>query len=431
MATALNKSEQFVYDVCRRSFLSMWSYVNPQGKRPDKELCDILVICDPHVIVISVKACEFKGAEFADAPAELDDNSCDAVDGDPRHRPDPYKIACDRWTRNAVDESIKQVNGAVRILDKARTVLQKNGTPCLPLPPIERRVYHRIAIAIGGKEFVPLTSKFEDGVMVNVWDEVTFWRLLRYLDTITDFTDYLSSKMRLFTSRTRLSLITEGEEELLAFLLYQKGSLPEEMDFLMIEGGGWNKLLRSAEYKRKVKADKNSYIWDDLIETVTTGGCVPEFTKSVGGMNVEHALRTMAKECRYDRRNLSKSLQEFLQSARKGVVRARLCRAQSMTIYVFFVYDRDSTMNERQDELYCRCFASISAVPDAHTVVGIGLNIPGSPPAEGSNVILCQISCEGAWPEETLAQSQEVREKYGYFKGPLRSVPQENEFPSK
>lgn len=102
-----------------------------------------------------------------------------------------------------------------------------------------------------------------------------------------------------------------------------------------------------------------------------------------------------------------------------------------MTIYVFFVYDKDSTMKERQDELYCRCFASISAVPDAHTVVGIGLNIPGSPPSEGSNVILCQISCEGAWPELTLAQSREVREKCGYFKGPMRTVPLANEFPAK
>ena len=426
MKTALNRSEQFVFDVCQKSFLSMWSYVNPQGKRPGKELCDILVICDPHVIVISVKECEFKGAEFADTPIELTifDN------GDADKRPSPYEVACARWTRNAVDESIKQVTGAVRILDKASGVLQKNGTPCLPLPPIERRVYHRIAIAIGGKEFVPLTSNVEDGVMVNVWDEVTFGHLLRYLDTISDFTDYLQSKMRFFASRKRLSLVTEGEEDLLAFFLHQNNSFPKEADFISIEGGYWQEFLRSKDYKRKVQADKVSYIWDHLIETVTSGGCVPEFTKSVGEMNVEQALRTMAKESRYDRRNLSKSLQEFLQSAKKGVSRARLCRAQSLTIYVFFVYDRDSTMDERQGELYCRCFSSISAVPDAHTVVGIGLNIPGSPPAEGSNIILCQISCEGTWPDETLVQSREVREKCGYFKGPLRTVPQENEFPS-
>jgi hypothetical protein len=427
MATALNRSEQFVFDVCQKSFLSMWSYVNPQGKRPDKELCDILVICDPHVIVISVKECEFKGAEFADTPVELDDHKCDDAD----KRPSPYKVACDRWTRNAVDESIKQVNGAVRMLDKARVVLQKNGTPCLPLPPIERRVYHRIAIAIGGKEFVPLTSKIEDGLMVNVWDEVTFWHLLRYLNTITDFTDYLQLKMQFFTSRPRLSIVTEGEEDLLAFFLHQNNSFPKEADFIMIEGGGWKKLLRSSAYKRKVIADEISYIWDDLIETVTSGGCVPEFTKSTGGMNMEQALRTMAKECRYDRRNLAKSLQEFLHSAKKGIGRARLCRSQSRINYVFFVYDQDSALTARQSELYCRCLSTISLFPESHTVVGIGMNIPGKPPKEGSNIILCQISCEGGWSDDTLAQSQELRDKCGYFNGPARIVSLENEFPTR
>lgn len=408
----------------------MWSYVNPQGKRPDKELCDILVICDPHVIVISVKECEFKGAEFADTPTDLDGSTCDVVDGDPRHRPDPYKVACDRWTRKAVDESISQINGAIRVLNKIDMVLQKDGSPCLPLPPLERRVYHRIAIAIGAKEYVPLTSSAEEGEMVEVWDEVTFCHILRYLNTITDFSDYLVAKKRFFESQERLLIMTEGEEDLLAFYLSHNGSFPKKTDCLIIEGGCWEKLQRKPEFRRKTKADAISYIWDDLIETVTSGGCVPQHTKSVGGANMEQALRTMAKECRYDRRNLSKSLQEFLQSAKTGGCRARLCRAQSLTIYLFFVYDSDSTMDERQGELFCRCLSAISVVPDAHTVVGIGLNIPGSPPAEGSNIILCQISCEGTWPDETLAQSQEVREKCGYFKGPLRTVPQENEFPS-
>jgi hypothetical protein len=54
MTEAVNSSEQWVYDICRKSFLSLWSYVNPQG-RAGKELCDILVVCDPHVPVISVK----------------------------------------------------------------------------------------------------------------------------------------------------------------------------------------------------------------------------------------------------------------------------------------------------------------------------------------------------------------------------------------
>ncbi|MFC1761417.1 NERD domain-containing protein, partial [Planctomycetota bacterium] len=55
MTDAVNNSEQFVYEVCQTTFLSLWSYVNPQGRAPGKELCDILIVCDSNIIVISVK----------------------------------------------------------------------------------------------------------------------------------------------------------------------------------------------------------------------------------------------------------------------------------------------------------------------------------------------------------------------------------------
>lgn len=58
----VNRAEQFVLSVCQRAFLSLWCHRNPKGKG-GKELCDILVICDPRVIVISVKEVLLKGAE--------------------------------------------------------------------------------------------------------------------------------------------------------------------------------------------------------------------------------------------------------------------------------------------------------------------------------------------------------------------------------
>jgi len=63
MGEAVTNSEQFVYEVCQKSFLSLWSYVNPRGREPGKELCDVLVVCDPHVIVISVKEVVLKDLE--------------------------------------------------------------------------------------------------------------------------------------------------------------------------------------------------------------------------------------------------------------------------------------------------------------------------------------------------------------------------------
>jgi hypothetical protein len=92
MTEAVNGSEQFVYDICTKSFLSLWSYINPQGKTSGKELCDVLVICDPHVIVISVKDIQLKSTE------------------------DP-SVDWKRWQRKAIEESIKQIKGAIRWLD--------------------------------------------------------------------------------------------------------------------------------------------------------------------------------------------------------------------------------------------------------------------------------------------------------------------------
>ncbi len=59
MTDTVNASEKFVYDVCKKSFLSLWGYPNPQGKNPSQELCDVLIVCEPHVIVLSVKEISF------------------------------------------------------------------------------------------------------------------------------------------------------------------------------------------------------------------------------------------------------------------------------------------------------------------------------------------------------------------------------------
>jgi len=77
-------TEQFVYDVCQKSFLALWSYVNPQGRQPGRELCDILVVCDAHVIVVSVKDGKLKNS----GKGEVD---------------------WDRWKRKAIDDSIRQM----------------------------------------------------------------------------------------------------------------------------------------------------------------------------------------------------------------------------------------------------------------------------------------------------------------------------------
>src|SRR4030043_274606 len=114
MSEGVTDSEPFVYEICQKSFLSLWSFVNPRGREPGKELCDVLVVCDPHVIVISVKEVTLK----------------DSGEG---------KIDWDRWRRKAVDGSIRQIKGAIRWLDQAEHVVKKDGTPGLPPTPIDAK----------------------------------------------------------------------------------------------------------------------------------------------------------------------------------------------------------------------------------------------------------------------------------------------------
>ena len=114
MSCNMTKSEAFVFEVCRRSFLSLWSYANPQGKGASKELCDILVVCEPDVIIVSVK--DIKVTDSGDLSVDRE-----------------------RWRKRATDGSVKQIYGAERYLERASNVIRSDGTPGRPLPSVNDR----------------------------------------------------------------------------------------------------------------------------------------------------------------------------------------------------------------------------------------------------------------------------------------------------
>src|ERR1700730_15941958 len=120
-----NTTEEFVLRVCPKSFLSLWCASNPQGKNPGIELCGILVVCDPHIIIVSVKDVQFQEHKERAAASE-------------------------RWNRKAIDESAKQIYGPERWVATASHVIRSNGLPGFRLPSPEVRRIHRIAVAFGG-----------------------------------------------------------------------------------------------------------------------------------------------------------------------------------------------------------------------------------------------------------------------------------------
>src|ERR1700676_3207603 len=95
-AVGVTASERYLGELCKRSFLSLWSYPGiyrdqgrPGRKGDGKEVCDLLVVFENHVILFSDKDCRFG-----------DSNS--------------LGVGWARWFKRAVQESARQVWGAER-----------------------------------------------------------------------------------------------------------------------------------------------------------------------------------------------------------------------------------------------------------------------------------------------------------------------------
>ena len=405
MTEAVNGSEQFVYDICTKSFLSLWSYINPQGKNSGKELCDVLVICDPHVIVISVKDIQLKSTENPNVDWE-------------------------RWQRKAIEESIKQIKGAIRWLDVAEYVVKKDGSQGLKLPAKSQRIYYRVAVAFGGKREVPLTSSDDsDDEFYHVLDEQSFFLLLRHLDTISDFVDYLSEKEKLLSNTS--FIINGGEEKLLAIYLHNDRQFPSEVDTIILEDDLWEVVSNKPEFKAKLQKDAESYVWDKLIEDLCHGGFDGENWLGPDMSESELAIRVLVRENRFSRRILGRAFKEFLELRKRGRVASRCVQSSlSSVVYVFFAYDSDSTLEERRKELLDRCRASLSRFRECSTVIGIGVSVPGEIPRDGySRELVMWHKLNNEWSEEDMKQAKYCRDELGFFKSPNEMHIQEDEYP--
>lgn len=403
MGGSVNNAEQFVYDVCQKSFLALWSYVNPQGRQPGKELCDILVVCDPHVIVVSVK------------DVKLKDSGKGEVDWD-------------RWRRKAIDDSIRQIKGAVRWLDHAEHVVKKDGTPGLPLPPLALRVYHRIVVAFGGRREVPISSSTEKGEGVfHVLDERSFYLLLRHLDTISDFVQYLGDKEQLL-SRTAV-IINGGEENLLAIYLHNGRQFPGTPDFFMLEDDLWDGLTSKPDFLAKIERDRDSYLWDTCIDALARSILDGSAYFNPGLSNAELGLREMAMEDRFSRRCLSRALLEFLDLAQARKVRSRIAPSSNRkTTYVFMEARLEDDPSCRLKELTARCWVALDEAhrrdPESSIVVGLAVGAlePGHP------LELVYLSIPN-WTEEHQKTAEKLRNDVGLFRNPQRKRVHEDEYP--
>lgn len=405
MSEAVNESEQYVYDISKKTFLSLWSYINPQGKRPGKELCDILIVFGPIVIVVSVK--DYRLGKSGDEQVN-------------------YK----RWIRNSVDESIKQINGAVRFLKRTTHVVDKNGEKGLDLPELQLRKFYRIAVAFGNERKNPMPlSHFEKDSFTHIYDEQSFQLVLQTLDTINDFVHYIEGKEEFLRKST--TLVFRGEENLLAYYLFNNRKFPDCSDFQIIADDLWSEYCENDAIKRKLAEDQVSYVWDHLIESIVSGRFDDKSWIGPGLNESEQAIRKLASENRVYRRILGSALSDFIDASKEKTLSARSILSPSGTAYVFFTYEKDSTLESRGLELKDRCIAIIPNFESASCVVGIGLNRQGEKPDVGYSTTLVIINRKGGvWPSFILEEARLLRKEKGYFRNPSQQHLHEDEYPS-
>ncbi len=396
----VNSTEEFVLGVCRRTFLSLWCDSNPRGKDLGDELCDILIVCDPHVVIVSVKEVKMSGKK------------------------DPA-IEHERWKRKAIEESAKQIYGAERYIARLTQVTRQDGTPGLVLPSLATRKVHRIAVAFGSNGEVSIGSGDLGKGHVHVMTEDGFLDILSELDTITDLTHYLTAVEESSAAGCK-KIILGSEADLLAYYLWNNCSFPKEVDLMLVDDTHWAALRERPEYKRKKEAEADSYYWDKLIEMYTgpNGELLNETPEQFKGM--ELALRTMARESRFNRRLLGKRLVEFFNLAGAGKTRSRSGQSPSGMLYVFLYFKPGEGLEARRNGLGNRCMIARHSFGKGDAVIGIGFHLSDEGWFNPGELVYLDTS---DWTAEDDAEMEATKEKGNYEKAVTRHQVTEEEYP--
>lgn len=246
-----------------------------------KELCDLLIVFDNHIIIFSDKDCTY--------------GSSGNVQVDWR-----------RWYKKAIQKSAEQLVGAkswiIRCPD--RIAIDAKCSKALPLK-IEitpETKFHLIAIAHGASnECKRYFSGGDGGLCINsriigkmhtgencepfyigkvfddpenfihIFDDASYANVLSELDTIQDFLRYLDARKVLLLTK---EVLAESENDILASHMkgvikgnpYVLHELSQKYSGVYFEGGMLEDVRHSREYLDWRKTVEQSYFWDDLLQ---------------------------------------------------------------------------------------------------------------------------------------------------------------------
>lgn len=465
-ADSVTPSERYLATLAEKSFLNLWSYPSPyrnqqqSGGGDGKELCDLLVVCGRYIIIFSEKTIAWPNGELV--------------------------VAWSRWAKRAVRDAAKQAKGAERWITEFpdRIFLDRKCKVQFPIdfPPPEDRIIHRVVVARGAvkscrkhirgssgsliikpaikqnehwstkpDEIEPFAIGDVDpsGSFVHVLNEFSLEVIMRELDTIRDFTDYLEKKA-LFVRSGRLAQ-ANGEENLLAYYAIR---INEEGDHdfesksdstqygqspLKIDGSHYERLVHDPRYIAKREADDISYLWDALIETFTTH-MLDGTSITLGGYKFdlkknELGVRFMALERRFFRRSHGEAVRGALKIGMTKNVFFRMMMAtaessENETAFFFITvrylesrvktggYEQYRLMRTNILHIYAR--GILERFPHLKRIVGIACEPPDQRHGTSEDMIYAE---QAEWTDEERRTIRQDCERCGILRNDMTVRP--------
>lgn len=380
--------EDFVNDLASRTFLIDWCYPNP--KLPDgKELCDLLVIFEQTAIVWQIKTLKLRA-----------DGNLDA---------------------RSAEKNLRQLQGARRQIFDLRAPIEITNARRHPeaLDSQDIGEVFLISALVGDSPEVLGVPTETGGHPCHVLTRESVAILLNELDTISDFAAYLREKERMLANIGSIMLVG-GERELLAqYILHARSfSDLDGHSAVYIEDGIWEGLQQRPEYQAKKQADRISYGWDSIIDTVHLGEH-PEY---------ERIARELARPNRFDRRYLSQSFYDaHLTAHRMAGPRMTFKRVSSFkaTTFCFLFTDDGITRDERKEMLEALCFVARGTHLENRTVVGIGTEMEVRPTCSYD---FCLMEID-EWTQQEELQKQAIQQATGLLTNIVEKELEAHEYP--
>jgi len=443
-AGGITESERYLKRLCDHTFLSLWSHSGVYrdqvtGQKGDgKEVCDLLVVFQDHVIIFSDKDCAFPNSGN-------------------------LNLDWSRWFRRAVLGSAKQVWGAERWIKSYpdRLFLDRACTQPFPidLPDAASTQFHRIVVAhdsgtrckqiLGGSGSLMIAPNiigamhYDTGCggilpftigqvdpskgFVHVLDDTSLDIVLRTLDTISDLVEYLTKKERFILSGKLGG--AAGEEDLLATYLTKVNEkqehdfvVPETVTQLFIDEGHWEVFSRHPQRIAQVEANEVSYAWDALVEEFNSHIIAgTQYYASPGGVNTgEKSIRFLARESRTRRRYLAAALLEIIgKRMPQGFRHTRIIPPYLIgdPYYVFLLFPHPPNVDYQKYREVRRIFLAACCrvlklvYPDALDIMGIATEA-GKPSARSQDVMYLDAR---HWTEEDQANALDLQKRYELF----------------